>query len=388
MQLPVEDPRPRPGRMGAALEPPMTPRARLLTALNGGIPDRLPITIHQWQGYHLRRYMGGIDDIAAFRATGLDASITVHPVREEPSPSWQRTVEELGEADGVRRFRVRIRTPDGELVSEHGQNDWTTFTTRHLCQTPDDVEILLRHLPIQRLDRAAVAATADRLGADGIVRGFVGHFGQPGCWQSFNEMVGTETAIMWAADEPDFVHRVLGEIARRCVDYVGREMAGARYDLIEHGGGTASCTVISPRMFSTFVAPYDRPVVEALRGLGLPVTYHTCGGMMRILDRIGETGAAASETLSPPAVGGNIAGSEQRRTVKRVLGSRLALIGGIDQGELDRPGSAAGLAAQVRACFEDFGPGGGYICSASDHFFHAPRENFQALAAAARECRY
>jgi hypothetical protein len=42
----------------------------------------------------------------------------------------------------------------------------------------------------------------------------------------------------------------------------------------------------------------------------------------------------------------------------------------------------------VHALFDTYGAGGGYICSASDHFFHAPVENLKALGEAGRECMY
>ncbi|KKL83228.1 hypothetical protein LCGC14_1976910, partial [marine sediment metagenome] len=38
---------------------------------------------------------------------------------------------------------------------------------------------------------------------------------------------------------------------------------------------------------------------DALHEHGFLVTYHTCGGMMNILDLIIENGTDASETLSP-----------------------------------------------------------------------------------------
>jgi hypothetical protein len=62
---------------------PMTSRERMLTALEMGIPDRLPVTIHQWQDYHLKTYMGGVSDLEAFRAVGLDAAITIWDANEE-----------------------------------------------------------------------------------------------------------------------------------------------------------------------------------------------------------------------------------------------------------------------------------------------------------------
>ncbi|MEJ5200581.1 MAG: ATP-binding cassette domain-containing protein, partial [Anaerolineae bacterium] len=53
-----------------------------------------------------------------------------------------------------------------------------------------------------------------------------------------------------------------------------------RYDLLELGGGAASTTVISPRMFDEFVAPYDAPLIEEAHRVGQRIVYHTCGGMM------------------------------------------------------------------------------------------------------------
>jgi hypothetical protein len=46
------------------------------------------------------------------------------------------------------------------------------------------------------------------------------------------------------------------------------------------------------------------------------------------------------------------------------------------------------ITAEVRRLFEAYGPGGGYILSASDHFFDAPVENLRAFAAAGHGCRY
>ena len=53
----------------------VTSKERILLALHREKPDRLPVSVHQWQGYHLQTYMGGISDIEAFAATGMDALI-------------------------------------------------------------------------------------------------------------------------------------------------------------------------------------------------------------------------------------------------------------------------------------------------------------------------
>ena len=57
-------------------------------------------------------------------------------------------------------------------------------------------------------------------------------------------------------DDPAWVHELLGILFRRKKVFV-ESLAGARYDILELGGGGASSTVISPRLFDKFVAPYD-----------------------------------------------------------------------------------------------------------------------------------
>ena len=366
----------------------MTGKERMLIALGRGKPDRLPVTIHQWQRYHLQQFMGGMDQVQAFEATGLDASVTPLDISSlEPSSSWCLVSEDLGVRDGHRLCRYRIDTPQGQLTWMNGENEYTSFVVEHPIKTERDAEMFLTYWPDTHLDQQRLGYWYDRTGDLGIVRGFVAAFAQPGPWQEFCEMVGTERAILWAIDDPAFVHRFLEAMTRRKIEYIHREMRGARFDLIEHGGGAASSTVISPAMFDEFCLPYDRRIIAALHEEGFRVVYHTCGGMMAILDHIPLNGADASETLSPPGVGGDIK-AEQQQTVKRVLGTKVALIGGIDQGWTLTEGSAEDIRREVTACFKTFGKEGGYICSASDHFFHTPAENLMALAAAGRECAY
>ena len=82
-------------------------------------------------------------------------------------------------------------------------------------------------------------------------------------------------------------------------------MRGAKFDLIETGGGSASSTVISPKLHREFCLPYDRQMHDALHSLGFKITYHTCGGTRGIEELIIANGCDASETLAPPSVGGN-----------------------------------------------------------------------------------
>jgi hypothetical protein len=361
----------------------------MLTALSRGVPDRLPVTVHQWQDYHLNTYMGGVDQVEAFRRTGLDAAVSPRDIKFViPTPDWRSKDEPAGETGGMSLTRRTVEFPGGSLTMLSGKNEYTTFVVEHLIKGERDAENFLRFAPRFRLDRVRLTEWYDRTGDSGIVRGSVTTFHQPGPWQSFCELVGTEQAIYWTVDNPALVHHFLDGLAQRSVEFVQREWSGAKFDLVEHGGGAASTSVISPAMFTEFCVPYDRMVIAALHEAGHKVVYHTCGWMRALADRIASNGCDASETLSPQGVGGDIASSADRRRIKEVLGGRVALVGGIDQGKLEKPGLGAEIARDVEACFQDFGPGGGYICSASDHFFHALPENLRAMASAASRCRY
>ena len=51
----------------------MTSKERMMRALNREKPDRLPVSLHQWQKYHLDKYLGGMNDLEAFEKFGFDA---------------------------------------------------------------------------------------------------------------------------------------------------------------------------------------------------------------------------------------------------------------------------------------------------------------------------
>jgi uroporphyrinogen-III decarboxylase len=106
--------------------------------------------------------------------------------------------------------------------------------------------------------------------------------------------------------------------------------------------------------------------------------------MMPILEQIADTGTDAMETFTPPAMGADVNLAE----AKRRIGDRVCMIGGFNQAHylIDCPPEAT--RAEVRRCYEEAGPGGGYILAPSDHFFDADPALIQALVDEAYQCTY
>ncbi|MCL5096533.1 MAG: hypothetical protein M1608_03165 [Candidatus Omnitrophica bacterium] len=373
----------------------MTSKERMMRALSREKPDRLPVTIHQWQQFHLDTYLGGMDALEAFKACGLDASIQYFeamgqfwiPNAEKyivQSPQWREEIEVVKDDPNDKLLNHTIVTPGGRLTYKTGGNRITTWITEYLIKKPDDLDLIEKYMPVAKLNRQAIAAEYDRIGDSGILRGFV--WGdQAGCWQHACCLMDVQELILAAIDRPGWVHRLLRALLERKLRFIDESLDGAKFDLIETGGGASSDTVISPKIHREFCLTYDRQIHDALHRFGHRATYHTCGGIMRILDPIVENGTDASETLAPPGVGGNITAPDQ---VRACFGGKIAMIGGMDQFNVLTGGTPAEIRAEVRRLFDGFGRSGGYICSASDHFFDTPVENLKTFAEAAKECVY
>lgn len=371
----------------------MTSKERLLAALNREKPDRLPASVHQWQGYHLKEYMGGISDLEAFIKVGLDAQIQYFEemdqfwvVDSDPTQfntkTWIDTPLIISNDPDQRIVHHSIWTPDGILTYKTEGNRKTTWITEYLIKHDEDISLIDKHMPVPQLTHEPVNKRYDEVGDHGILRGFV--WGdQAGCWQHAACLFDITGLIYATFEKADWVHELMRILLDKKLRFI-ESMKGAKFDLIETGGGSASSTVISPTLFEEFCLPYDRKMHDALHDLGFKVTYHTCGGTVGIEELIIRTGADASETLAPPSVGGN----QEPWEFKRKVGNRIALIGGVDQFSTLSEGPAEKIRANVHELFEKVGFEGGYICSASDHFFETDPANLVTFANAAKECTY
>jgi len=371
----------------------MTSRERMLIALEGGRPDRLPVSVHQWQQYHLDEYLDGMSALDAFEKFGMDAQVQYFQDAGQfwiadadftkfSTSEWVDEAKVVSDDPADRVVHHTIRTPGGTLTYKTAGDRKTTWITEYLIKRDEDVELVRKHMPVPALDSRPVAEVRDLVGDRGIVRGFV--WGdQAGCWQHACCLVDVNELILRCFDSPEWVHELLGTLLEKKLRFV-ESMKGARFDLVETGGGAASSTLVSPAIHEEFCTPYDRKLHDALHELGFLVTYHTCGGTRGIEELIVANGCDASETLAPLSVGGN---QEPWEFAGKVAG-RVALIGGIDQFSVVTDGSEELIRSKVREAFERVGSRGGYVCSLSDHFFETPPEKLRAFADAARECAY
>lgn len=375
--------------------------------MEGGKADRIPVTMHHIMPSFLHNYMDGISDLEFFDFLGIDpinwvmayqfspdkgeyfdplhTSLGFLEARRVCSDSWRIALEPLDDPNYATQ-RFTITTPVKKLSMVLQSNEHTTWLAEHLVKEKSDIDVISKYMTYPLCDVKEINRTVDAFGDRGLIRGHISAFegfGQPGCWQDAACLFGIENLIIATMEDPEWVHAFLNILKERKKVYI-HSLKGARYDLLELGGGDASTTVISPDIFNDFVAPYDAELIEIAHHEGQRVVYHTCGGMMPILEDIAAMKPDAMETFTPPAMGGDV----NLKEAKRRIGDRVCMIGGFDQFHFFRGCTAQETRDEVRRCFEEAGENGGFILSPSDHFFEADIELLRAYAEEALKCTY
>ena len=385
----------------------MNSKDRFIITLEGGKADRMPVTMHHIMPSFLENYMDGISDLEFFDFLGIDpinwvmaykfspengeyfdpfhTSLGFLEARRVCSDSWQIQLEPLGDSRYATE-RFNIVTPGKELSMVLQSNEHTTWLAEHLVKEKSDIDVISKYMTYPLCDVQEINRAADEFGDRGLIRGHISAFegfGQPGCWQDAACLYGIENLIMASMEDPEWVHAFLSVLKERKKVYIN-SLKGAKYDLLELGGGDASTTVISPDIFNEFVAPYDADLIEAAHLAGQRIVYHTCGGMMPILEDIAAMKPDAMETFTPPDMGADV----NLKEAKQRIGDKVCMIGGLDQFHYFKGCSAQETRDEVRRCFEEAGEGGGFILSPSDHFFEADTDLLKAFADEALKCTY
>ena len=385
----------------------MTSKERFLTALMRQKPDRLPVTTHHIMPSFLDKYFGGKGNDDFFDILGLDPvkwemaytfnsgtgeyfdpahnELGFLEARRISSDNWRFIIEELPDFE-YKKQRFTIQTPKGELSMILQSDRYSTWVVEPLIKKKKEIELIAEYMTYPICDVPAINERADAWGQRGLFRGHIccfDGFGQPGAWQDAACITGTQKLIMETFDDPQWVHELLSILQKRKLHYI-KSLLGAKYDLLELGGGDASTTVISPDIFNEFVAPYDAPLIAAAHEAGQKIVYHTCGGMMPILEDIAAMKPDAMETFTPPTMGADVDLAE----AKKRIGDKVCMIGGFDQFHFFTGCTPEETRCEVRRCFESAGGGGGFILSPSDHFFEAEMRLLMAFSDEAKKCTY
>lgn len=376
----------------------MTPRERLLTVLSGCVPDRVPVAPFVQDEYLAYYYphKSHVDRVvdAVELAEELDFDLMAkHRALELPHflrrsyPNWELRRSEA-RADGMIQRRLEIVTPERTLVQDEAGPDSGVATTgvrfmvtRPALQDTADVEAFLKYLPaLDDSDRAAMkelAATWRRIIGD---RGVAAPWGFAGVFNFAADLCGLDTFYVMPYEDEQCYRALMDGIANSMAAYT-EALGETAVDCIGIQGHMAGGATTGPDFFRTFVQPYEKRVIDAIRDAGKYSIYHNCGFARSLYQNYRELGMTLWETLSAPPRGDN-----DLANAKAILGGEICLLGNLDQVEFLKRATPAEVAARTRATVEAGKPGGRYIFSTSDYLeINTPRENVVAMIEAAKE---
>ena len=140
----------------------------------------------------------------------------------------------------------------------------------------------------------------------------------------FLDLFGYQEGLMAMVDDPEKCRKVLQHYAT-LVKQLAVAMCDTGVEAIKVSSPFAGSGFISPDYYGTFVLPFEREIIEAVRAKGVHIYIHTCGAIGDRLDLMLQSGTSGLECLDPPPLG-NVALDEAFQT----LDGRAFIKGNID----------------------------------------------------------
>ncbi len=378
----------------------MTPRQRVLTALNHQPPDRVPIDLGGNQtGIHKLAYQALLDHLGI-----RDEMVIMDAVQQLAQPC-----EAL-----LQRFHVDTRYIaagaaadfSGTIVPRSRKGRlWHDLTDEFgvTWSMPDDRPYYMdiSHHPLAQATIADVRAYPFPRGDDpgrfaglrqralalrndtpyAVVSGICGVVYEI-CWY----MRGLESWYIDMVTQPEFCEALLDRVLKFWMDWfrVFLDEVGDLVDVIMIGDDLAGQTgpLFRPDFYRRIVKPRQKQMVQYIRWrTPAKIWYHTCGACMEYIPDLLDNGIDVLNPLQVSAAGMDPA------MLKARFGDRLVFWGGaIDAQHVLPTASPDVVRAHVRRNLDAWKPGGGYVFN-NVHNIQAgvPPENIVALYDAAYE---
>ena len=341
----------------------MTSRERFLTALSGGVPDRIPIMEHLFSlklmqellGYTTVLYDGktqaklavklGIDGIWTPINGFCGIEETPHEPNEIYKDEWGVTYQKNGWP-----IIAQIDTP------VKCREDWEAYTLPPV-DTPYRLKIFKDVKAANTEDLAVVLGT---LGPFTMLSWYIMDF---------------ETLAITMYTDPEMVHEINEAVLEWTLGAIRLAIKEGGVDCVQISddwGGT-NALLISPDDFRTFFIPYFRRLVAGIKELGVPVIMHNDGRIWDVLDDLVDCGI---DGLHPVE---RAAGMDLKKVKERYKG-KLTPIGNINNKVTMASSDPDDVRKEVLECIREAAVDGGYMI-ATDHSIRdlIPTENVRCL---------
>lgn len=314
----------------------MTAVERVETVLRGGLPDRVPVDLHNFMmtahasGRPFPEFYQSGEAMAegqlkAWREYGHDVLLL------------ENGTAALAEACGCGVEYLADSAPVAFAPAIHRREDIDhlrlpdPYTAHPLAELLKATRLVTREVG----DRAFVMGRADQ-----------------GPFSLASMIMGIEEFLLWlgSGEDRERLHRLLAFCEEAVFRYAVAQMEqGAHMTSI--GESLSGPDVCSPKTYREFEWGYAQRLVERLRARGIRLAYHICGNATRIVDDMVATGAAVLELDYKCDL----------PKIKAATQGKAVILGVIDPSEILARGTPEIVAAKARETLEVLAPGGGLI---------------------------
>jgi hypothetical protein len=310
------------------------------------------------------------DEIALWRALGLDVFPNAYPLPRQPAVPEQTGEHTWRFTDPTsRQWSVCRYSPESDTYDEVD----SSLKVGGLAELARLTQALEATEPsLEEWDFKPVETYVHELGRDRFVMGVADvEIGSTFCWaQHF--LVGLIKA-------PELIHRYLDAQLRTTLMLLEATLERGVDGV--HGGydwASAQGPMFSPRHFDEFVLPRLKRITDMCHRYGVPYVKHTDGNVSLLLERMVQAGVDGFHAIEPRA-GMDIA------QLKRDYGNRLVLIGNVDCSTVLVEGPVEAVCAQTEQVIRVAAPGGGFLLSTSNSVHPGVRpELYMAMLDTAR----
>jgi len=367
----------------------MNSRERLLRALRGGQPDRVPVTIYEYSAFddgwanRESSYAPLLELERRYGDSFVWAPFELSLAHCDPDAA---RVSEERRADGAIVRTVEVNTPKGPLrsVSRRDPGLMTYWQIEPLIKSDQDIECVLSlpDRPVE-VDVCRIRDLEARASNEGILAFGLG--------DALGQIVGLfdfeDFARRCCTDDGPI--RTLLEKAQalvlRFIAAVGAVVDNAVFRL--WGPEYCGAPLLNPaKYFQRYVVEPDREVTAAIHASSNFSVIHCHGRLRDILDMIAETGADALEPLETlPMTTADVTLAE----IKRRVGDRMCLMGAVQALTLET-GTPEQMRREVWQAIDDAAAGGRFVLLPTSAPFMVPLDprclaNVEAMYQAAHE---
>jgi len=360
----------------------ITPRERILAALNGLLVDRIPFaplidlyTLKQMPAEIMSGIRASYADLEGFRGLvsatrrlGCDVMIRHVPVfRPQPGGSthfqnqFVPPVEIASELKGNELIE-KLDSPAGSLYGIWGFNQlatWIPHPIRFPVTTSRDLDIFdfaLNHFSAESpiADEALFLQIDAEIGPDGIA---TASFPPSPLMFMIEEMCGLESFYFLLQDRQEQMEAVLNKLHQANLRLAAAIAATSAKVII--GYEDTSTTLMSPTIFRKYCQPYLDEYARIFKGTGKVFLVHMCGKLRTLVPDLAAMDCAGFSDISPQPTGD----LPLDEAVSRLPGK--VVIGGIDPNLFICP-DAEMVRQTISALLERLRPYKGVILGSAD----------------------